>query len=385
MLINLLGIKLTLLLGPTIPIPAPVSISQNLDKVVVSKSDTERSGFQITFKVGRSGPIDIFDYKMVYNPLFRPGNRVIIMVIFKGIPRVIMDGIIKDLQLNPSSEPGASSLTISGQDISVMMDKDEETVEHPAQNEYIIALKLVAKYAMYGLVPLLIPPFTIDFPLPVERIPVQRGTDLAYLKKLAERFGYVFYIVPGPVPGVNIAYWGPQVRIGIPKKALSTNLGSETNVESLDFQYDSEAASTYHANIQDRNLNQALPVQTFFSTRLPPLALLPALPFDFPNVRDSELKDIEGLNYAQAFARAQAETNKSMDNVLTVTGELDVARYGDILDARALVGLRGAGFMHDGMYYVKKVTHTISSAGEYKQNFTLTREGRGSITPVVIV
>jgi len=36
-----------------------------------------------------------------------------------------------------------------------------------------------------------------------------------------------------------------------------------------------------------------------------------------------------------------------------------------------------------GLYYVKKVTHTIK-AGQYKQKFTLTREGTGSTVPVVV-
>lgn len=384
-MLNMLGVKMTLLIGPTVPIPAPVILSQNIDKVEVTQNDTERSGFQVTFKIGRSGPSDILDYQLISNPLLRPNNRVIIMVTINAIPKVIMDGIIKNQQVNPSNEPGASTMTITGQDVSVMMDKNEVTLEHPAQNEYIIALKIVAQYAQYGLIPKFLPPFMIDFPLPVERIPVQRDTDLAYIKKLADRFGYVFYVDPGPVPGTNTAYWGPPIRIGIPKKALSYNLGGNTNVESLDFQYDSEAATTYHAEIMDRNLNQRLPVMTFVSTRLPPLASMPAIPFDFPNVKDTELEDIEGLNYAQAFARAQAKTDKSMDNVLTATGELDVTRYGDILEPRTLVGLRGAGYNYDGFYYVKSLTHKISSHGEYKQSFTLTREGRGSTTPVVIV
>ena len=33
--------------------------------------------------------------------------------------------------------------------------------------------------------------------------------------------------------------------------------------------------------------------------------------------------------------------------------------YGDVLRARRLVGLRGVGYMHDGYYYVKNVTHKI--------------------------
>jgi hypothetical protein len=84
----------------------------------------------------------------------------------------------------------------------------------------------------------------------------------------------------------------------------------------------------------------------------------------------------------QAFARAQGMTDASTDHVLTVTGELDAVRYGDILKARGLVGLRGAGYSHDGLYYIKNVTHAIQR-GDYKQRFTLTREGFGSTTPIV--
>ena len=48
-----------------------------------------------------------------------------------------------------------------------------------------------------------------------------------------------------------------------------------------------------------------------------------------------------------------------------------------------LVGLRGAGLTYDGFYYVKTVAHSISK-GQYKQKFTLTREGTVATTPAVI-
>ena len=47
-----------------------------------------------------------------------------------------------------------------------------------------------------------------------------------------------------------------------------------------------------------------------------------------------------------------------------------------------LVGVRGVGLAYDGLYYVKSVTHSIKP-GEYKQSFTLARNGLVSITPVV--
>ena len=65
-------------------------------------------------------------------------------------------------------------------------------------------------------------------------------------------------------------------------------------------------------------------------------------------------------------------------------GTLDVMRYGRLLKARKLVGVRGAGLAFDGLYYVKSVTHEIKR-GEYKQSFELSRNGLISITPKVPV
>ncbi len=380
---NFLGIKLILLIGPAVPVPAPQILTENLDKVEVTQSDEGRSGFQLIFRAGRSGPSDTIDYRLLSNPLLKQNNRVVIMVTVNAVPRVLMDGIIKHQQLNPGNTPGTSTLSVTGEDISVMMDQDEVIAEHPAQNEMVIALKLIAKYAQYGLIPMVLPPFMIDFPVPLERIPVQHDSDLKYLQALAGRFGYVFYVKAGPAPLTNTAYWGPPIRAGLPAKALSMNLGPQTNVASLDFQYNAQEATRVEGRVRDRTLNVDLPVFTFTSTRVPPLAAFPPLPFEFSSVRKTTLEGSEGLTYAQAFARAQAITNKSMDNVLTATGEVDTVQYGDVLEARGLAGVRGAGYNYDGFYYVKRVTHTIGSGNEYKQRFTLTREGKGSTTPVV--
>ena len=59
-------------------------------------------------------------------------------------------------------------------------------------------------------------------------------------------------------------------------------------------------------------------------------------------------------------------------------------RYGRVLKARRLVGVRGAGTAFDGLYYVKSVTHSIKR-GEYKQSFTLVRNGLISTLPAVPV
>lgn len=378
---SLLGIHFTLLIGPTVPIPAPPFLIESLQNVEVTHNDDQSSGFQITFSIGRNGPQDLLDYQHLSTPLLKPFNRIILIVTFNAIPRVIMDGIITNHQMQPGSEPGTSTLTITGDDVSLMMDREEKTVEHIGQPDMLIVTKIISSYAQYGLIPKIIPPLSIDQPIPIERTPVQRGTDLEYLKTLAERYGYVFYIIPGPVPLTNTAYWGPPVRIGMPQSALTFNMGPQSNVSLVNFQQNALDPVIVSGNVTDRQTNQSMPVQTFTSTRIP-LATQSALLTNLPNVRRVRPENSDGLNYMQAMTRAQARTDYSIDNVVTANGELNALQYGDILIPWGLVGLRGVGYSYDGLYYVKRVTHTIRN-GEYKQSFSLTREGVGSTTPVV--
>ena len=377
---NFLGIHLTLLIGPTVAVPAPPPLTEALQSVEVTHSDEARSGFQITLQVGRSGPLDLLDYSLLNNPLLKPFNRVILIVTVDATPHVLMDGIITHQQLSPGTQPGTSTLTATGEDVSVMMDLEEKSAEHPAQDETLIALKLIGSYAQYGLIPIVIPPVVIDPPIPIERVPVQQVTDLGYLKQMAGRFGYVFFVTPGPAPFTNMAYWGPPPRLGVPQRALSVNMGPQTNVDSLSFQNNGMAPTLVAGKVQDRTTNQSMPVQTFASTR-PPLSSQPAWLVNQPNVRKSQFRG-DGLNVAQAFARAQGVTDASADAV-SGEGQLDALRYGDLLQARGLVGVRGAGYSYDGFYYVKRVTHTIRK-GQYKQRFALSRDGVGATTPVVI-
>ncbi len=262
----LLGLRLTLLIGPTAPLPAPPFLLEALQSVEVTHADEERSGFQITFRAARGDLTDALDYKLLTLPLLRPFNRVVLLSTIDFVPRVLMDGFITHQQLDPAK----SILTITGEDVSVMMDLTEKSAEHPALDETLIAAKIIATYAQYGLTPKVIPPPILDPPLPIERTPVQQGTDLAYLIAMAKRFGYVFYVKPGPAPLINTAYWGPPERLGLPQPALSVNMGNQTNVESLTFKNDALVPTLVQGLVQDRLTNLPLPV---LSLPLPPYKL----------------------------------------------------------------------------------------------------------------
>ncbi|MBD2099875.1 phage late control D family protein [Leptolyngbya sp. FACHB-261] len=368
------GIQLTLLIGPTVPRPAPAALVEALQSVEVTHSDAGRSGFQLVLKLGRSGSTDLQDYKLLKDPLLQPFNRLVLTVTLNARVQVLMDGIITNQQFSPNVTPGGSTLTITGEDVSLMLDLEEKSVGHPAQDETIIATQILSQYSRYGLLPEIVKPPVVDRPSITERLPVQLVTDLQYLQALAQRYAYVFYVTPGPKVGTNTAYWGPPKRKTQPQRALSVNLGPQTNVESLNFENNALSATTIEGRVQDRKTNRQLPVQDLTSDRIP-LVKQPALQSQ-SRVRRIQFRET-GRDNLQASAYAQAMIDRSVDEVVSVSGELDTLRYGDLLQPRGVVGLRGVGYSYDGRYYVKKVTHRLRH-GEYKQSFTITREGLGT-------
>src|SRR5215510_6251170 len=113
------GIHLTLMIGPMVPEPAPQEV---MDAFVSAKvtSGKDKSGFQLTFAVSKRSRLLT---TMLPNGYFDPMvTRVILVVTTGGFPNVIMDGIVTQQELTPSSEPGQSTLTITGSDLSVLMD-----------------------------------------------------------------------------------------------------------------------------------------------------------------------------------------------------------------------------------------------------------------------
>ena len=149
----MLGVHLSLMIGPTLPLPATADIAEAVQSVSVTQNDEGRSGFQIVLQVGRSGAADLLDYRLLQNPLLRPFNRVILSVLFNALPQVLMDGIITNWQFSPGNQPGLGTLTLTGEDVSVMMDLKKKRVNYTTMSEPLIACTIIDSYAQYGLIP----------------------------------------------------------------------------------------------------------------------------------------------------------------------------------------------------------------------------------------
>ncbi|WP_228536472.1 hypothetical protein [Nocardia sp. XZ_19_231] len=360
--------NLTLMVGPAVAVPVPRSVVEALTSVEVTAQDEGVGGFSLSFSLDNRSVLPTLFLIAGGSPI--PIVRVVLVATVNGTPEVLVDGVVTKTQIVPGGDGRHSALQVIGEDLTTIMDQIELTgLPYPAMpGEAIVALVL-AKYAALGVVPLIIPSIMLDVPIPTSRIPAQRGTDLEYLRLLAERVGYVFYLQPGPVPGTSTAYWGPKVKVGVPQPALNVNMDAHSNAGQITFGFNSQARSLPVVYIRNDQTGIAIPLPLPDVGPLnPPLGLLQPLPVKFRS-----LPETAKYSAVQAVLVGLAEAARSADTV-TGDGSLDVARYGRILKARQLVGVRGVGTAFDGLYYVTKVKHRIKR-GEYKQDFTLTRNG----------
>ncbi|MEA2893453.1 MAG: hypothetical protein QOI05_4246 [Bradyrhizobium sp.] len=376
------GIQLTLMMGPIIPLPAPREVINALDSVEVHTADDTGSGFQLTFQSTSKSALNTIFLIAAGNStsLATPPLRVLLIVTLNGRPQPLFDGVMTNVQVQAGGRGSPGTLTVTGDDLTKVMDsQDFSGLPFPAMPIEARVALLCAKYAAFGIIPLPIPILFPDVQIPIDKIPAQKGTDLQYINELARSVGYVFYIEPGPVPGANIAYFGPEIKIGVPQPALNVDMDALTNVESLNFKFDPTVGVLPIVFIQNQLTRVPIPIPIPNINPLqPPLGLLPT-----PLANVKLMKETAKLNPMQAISRGLAEAAKSKDSV-SADGSLDVLRYGRVLKPRGLVGVRGAGVAYDGLYYVQGVKSSLKR-GEFKQSFTLTRNGLISITPKVPV
>ena len=360
-------IHLSLLIGPVMTQPVPPEVIESLVSVSVTETAGQRSGFQLTFNVSKTGVIQTV---LLPSGYFEPIlTRVQIVVSFGGTSKVLMDGLIARHELAPSNEPGKSTFTVIGEDISLAMDLVDMTgIPYPCMPPEARVATILGMFSMFGFIPEVLPAVLPEVPNPLEKIPAHVGTGLAYIKSLAAATGYVFYVAPIEL-GLNRAYWGPEIRWSAVQKALTINSDGANNVESLSFAFDGLAGRIlyFEVLIPATCIAIPIPVPPLTITR-PPLALIPPIPHKLEKVEDTvKLGPVMGP--LKALSKAL-----QANDAVTGQGTLDVLQYGAILESRSLVDVRGAGHAYDGTYYVKSVTHNLKR-GEYKQSFSLVREG----------
>ena len=361
------GIDLSVLFGPGVPIPAPREVVEALESVTIEDNAGEtQSGFDLVFNVEKESPLNtIF---LLAGGAMLPILRVALVATINGRATSLINGVVTRAEISPGrgGEPG--KLKVMGKDLTAAMELfDFSGLPYPAMPPVARVALILAKYAWLGVIPQLIPSLEGP-PLPTEKIPRHQDSDLAYIRALAAEAGYTFFMKPGPAPSTSFAYWGPEIRFGEVQPAITVDSGVATNAEELSFTFDKDGTEIPIVFIQNALTKAPIPIPIPEVPFMPPLGAIPPLP---PKI--TRLTDTARLNPFEAVVRGFAFAAQH-SNAVRGSGTIDVLRYGRVLQARALVGVRGAGAAYDGVHYVDSVTHELSR-GSYKQTFTLKRGG----------
>lgn len=372
---------------------APIELMQALATAEVTCGDECPLGFQLSFRAAR-GPDDE-DYSLMDHDLLQVFNRVTLEVATNAESKVLIDGYVTNKEL----DVGSSRIVLTGEDLSLRMDMFEAMRESPSQSDKQIVEDLLKKYNTLDFTPKVVDP-----PAEYTRkngTPTKLKSDRDCLLDLASYYGYVFYLKFGQKSGSkSTAFWGPREKaeLGSKQPWITANSVLFTNVDGPSFSFDALQPELKYAQKLGEGDGDAESKDIDLSAKQykpPPMADLapPLKEFASLGLEPQEAykkapqlkvkgKYIPHQHLAPGLApgSAQAQTDRTAGRSVTLTGELDTARYGHVLDAPGKVEFRGAGNSFDGLYYVKSVKHTFNflpGSLQYKQRFTLHREGLG--------
>lgn len=283
-----------------------------------------------------------------------------------GRAEPVIDAYVIDSRAAFSSEPGRSVLDVVAMDATALLSLEEKVKSWPDQADSAIASSIFSDYGFTA---------NVRDSQPVrqqeETTTIQRGTDIAFLRKLAERNGYETFVEVAADGGTEGHFHPPDLDEQ-PQAVLNVNLGSATNVDDFNARYDMLAATTAQVTGLDVSDGSTQPADAQNSQQTA-LGGSSAVPADRPR---KVLLSGTGLSSAgELQTLAQAVVDRSAFSI-TAEGTVHGAAIGTLLKAKTPVLVRGAGREFSGTYYVQRVRHVFSGEG-HAQHFSLRRNASG--------
>ncbi len=377
---SLTGPDLHVHFGPAVPSPMPPPLASadlmgSIQQVTIRQQTQDRSTFEMAMSAERS-TLDAKDYALLQSGPDRvlPGMRIVFAIRRGGQVDVLFDGVVTTVRLEGASGDQPPTIVAQGEDLTQMMDLLDIGIAWPAMPVIARVEAILAKYAVWGVVPMVVPPLTMLDPDPLEHTPVQQDTDYGELMRLAQQHGHVFCLIPGPSPGRTVAYWGPEPRLPLASPTLNIDMGVSSNARIHSFGYAGLAPRAVAGLVLQDGVMEPVPVPIF----APPIDPVPLTRQQAPTLHPQMLRtrymQAHGGDALRVEVKALAEAMNSTLRSATAQGQLDGARYGGTLRPWGVVGVRGAGHSFDGMWTVGEVTHQIQP-GHYSQSFELHRSG----------
>jgi phage protein D len=307
-------------------------------------------------------------WNVVDQDIFQTLTKLRISVnVGSGATEPLIEAYVIETNANFANQPGQSVLNVVAMDPTAKM-MDQAVRPWPNMADSDIAEQIFRDHELGT--------DNIDPTQPTrdenDHTEMQRGTDIQFLRTLAQRNGYEVYVELDPLTGdVEGHFHKPRLQQS-PQGVLSVNLGIATNVNSFHPRFDMLQPAT----VQARNVDvHSAEQQSAQSDSQEDKALGNAPTVAGNNTRQVLLSGTGLSDTGELQTASQAEVDRS-SYAITAEGELNTVAYGGVLRAKRPVLVRGAGPQFSGLYYVERVLHSFTGDG-YTQQFSLRRNAQG--------
>jgi hypothetical protein len=297
------------------------------------------------------------EWTSLLDALLTPQTAVAVEV-SRGDAAYRFDGLCTEAAWEIDAQ-GSSRLTAKAIDRTLELDLEEKVVSWPGTSESAIAEAIFSSYGLTSEVEA-----TPDGPDPDVHVLIQRGTDWAFLRSLATKWGYVTYLESEA--GSVVGHFHPLDPLAEPQGQLALGFGGD--------------ALRVQAQVE------LVAGQRVQASRIPALS-------DAPQAADSAGDDesqgllslagqatvllapedvwgeLEPLAAATGLARSSAFAAR-------LTVEIDTAGVGLLVRAKRTVLVQGLGSSLSGLYLVERVRHVLG-VDHHRQQLTLVRNALG--------
>lgn len=344
--------------------PAPASLLETAESLEVEQRSDAAAMFRLRLPLSQS---QIGRYHPLDDGLFRPLTPVAVQVSLGPTPGLtLINGFVSAVRADYGEAP---TLEVVGMDhTATVMNLEEKVRAWPNMADSDIAAMI---FSEYGITAQVTP--TQPIRMAGDTTVIQRGTDIRFLRTLAERNGFECSVTTAPLAPVPAGYFGPPRAAEPPQATLSVNFGTETNVTGFAVHYDMlTPAAARIANIDAADgSSQDADVTELGVAKLGADSTLEHL--DHPSLILLSRSGLVTGDELQTYAQGQVDRTAW---AVTAEGTADPRRLGALLEVGRPVLVRGAGSLFSGAYLVDRVLHGWSAEG-YSMRFRLRRNATG--------
>jgi phage protein D len=300
----------------------------------------------------------------------RLANLRLSVTVGSGSAVPLINAYVIEVDTDFSSAPHGSELVVTAMDPTVLMHLDEKVKAWPNMMDSDVASSIFSD-AGYRFTPVV--ESTKWSRHENDHTLMQRGTDIQFLRQLADRNGFECFVEMNDAGEIE-GHFHPPKHDAQPQGTLTVNMGSATNVNRFRAKFDMLGPAKAKASTIDPSDKSVQKSQADDATQANDMGEQATVPADRP--RTVLLSQLGMAQAGEVQRFAQSVVDRSSWSIVA-EGEVNTIAYGGTLRAKKPVMVRGVGQQFSGRYYVERVLHQIGGDGSYLQKFTLRRNATG--------